>query len=290
MVPVTISRVTRHRQAEANRRRVTTRGKRVSRPRRLPPSSRRMKRRTGATVGILGLLTAICSFGGAVFTVAGAVTTAVGGVTVAWIEYRRDLIEVKRTGKPIGRPEKQPKPPPPQPELKPVEPQGVKCATCGEWVGFTRFGVPKSHRCPPATPQSAPRKPTEPEPPKPKPTANGAKVTEVLYGGKWINCACGKNVAITNGKPAPHNCQKPCRNCNGTGTITVNLKGGRTQKFYCPTCSTEDNFGKPAGPPTGSKPTSKTWPPKGHNPKCRAKSAATCRCPKGRPGAKKQMS
>lgn len=209
---MTSPHVQRHRKVEANRRRVTTRGKRVSRPRNVRPS-RRMKRRTGATVGVLGLLTAICSFGGAVFTVAGAVTTAVGGVTVAWIEYRRDLIEVKRTGKPIGHQD------PPKPEPKPE------------------------------------RNLAHPPPDARKPQLPG-----------------------------------PCRNCNGTGTITANLKGGRTQKFYCPACATSDNVGKPAGPPSGGKPTSKVWPPKGHNPKCRAKSAATCRCPKGRTGAKRKTS
>lgn len=167
---MTTPRVQRHRQAEANRRGVTTRGKRVQRPRNIRPSHRTAKR-TGATVGVLGLLTAICSFGGAVFTVAGAVTTAVGGVTVAWIEYRRDLIEVKRTGKPIGQPE------PP----KPAEP-------------------------------------VKPEPPE-------------------------RNLAHP-----PLDARKP-----------------------------------PA-----HKPTSKGWPPKGHNPKCRAKSAKTCRCPKGRTGAKRR--
>jgi hypothetical protein len=204
-------RVQRHRQAEANRRRVTTRGKRVRRPaqpprqtRALPRPSRRMATRT---VGAVALIASIFSFAGSVITVAGAVTTAVGGVTVAWIEYRRDLIEVKRTGKPI------------QPDT-PVKPA-------------------KTEKPKPAKPKTTPVAPVD-----------GAKVAEMLHGGKWVNCRCGKTVPITDGSPADHDCQPPPRK------------------------------------PRTTQSRSKTWPPAGHNPKCRAKSAETCKCPKGRPGAK----
>lgn len=219
------TRITQHRQAEANRRRVTTRGQhRIGQYRVLPKTrpSRRTVRRAGATTGLLGLLTAVMSFGGAVFTVAGAVTTAVGGMTVAWIEYRRDLLEVKRTGKPIQDKPPAAKRPAPKPPAS------------HDTTGLSKVREPK---------------PVDLDEPPAKPL-----VEEVLYGGKWVKCSnCGKTLPVTNGRPALHSCQPPKK-------------------------------------PPARKPTGKAWPPKDHNPKCQAKSAKTCRCPKGRPGAKRTMS
>lgn len=103
---MTTPRLQRQRQADANRRRVRTQGKRVPRPRQpRPRPSKRTVKRTAAASGLLGAINALLGLVGAVASTTAVIVTAVGGVTVAYVEYRRDLIEVKRTGRPIGAPD-----------------------------------------------------------------------------------------------------------------------------------------------------------------------------------------
>lgn len=106
-------RVQRHRQADAARRKVRTTGThRIGTRTRVPqqkrPTSRRPKGRapryrgTTAMTGLSGVLSALAFATGSVFWAFGAVTTAAGTAAVARIEYRRELVEVKRTGRPVG--------------------------------------------------------------------------------------------------------------------------------------------------------------------------------------------
>ena len=99
---MTSPRVQRHRRAEANRRRVTTRGKRVPRPRTPKPPARRAKYRKSAVLGGLsGMFGALFLATGQILWAVGAVTQAAGAAAAAYVDYRRDLIEVKRTGRPV---------------------------------------------------------------------------------------------------------------------------------------------------------------------------------------------
>lgn len=99
-------RVQRHRKTEANRRRVTTRGKRAPRPRAPRPPARRPKyRKSAALGGLSGMFGALFLATGQILWAVGAVAQATGAAAAAYVDYRRDLIEVKRTGRPIGTPD-----------------------------------------------------------------------------------------------------------------------------------------------------------------------------------------
>lgn len=106
------SRVQRHRQAEAARRRVRTTGinrigKRTVIPKPKPPPKR--KRPKYQTAGLLGSFSGMCvalfAATGSILWAVGGVASGVGGVASAYLEYRRELLEVKRTGRPIGAPD-----------------------------------------------------------------------------------------------------------------------------------------------------------------------------------------
>lgn len=191
-----LAKIQEHRRAEHNRRQVRTRNirqigqyQRVQHTR----SSKRTVKRTAATAGALGALFALLEVIG---TTTAALVAAAGSTGVAYLEYRRDLIEVKRTGKPIQ-----------DPAVKPA-PKPAEAAT--------------SKPVPAAQPKAA----------------------------------------------------KPCGNCGGKGTVTANLKGGRTQEFHCPSCSSGANFGKPV---QGKAIQGKAMRRHADGTVCTAKSEATCR-------------
>jgi hypothetical protein len=117
----TPARVQRHRKAEAARRQVTTRGKRVPRPRTPKSPARKRSRyaKSGALSGLSFLLSMGFFAGGSALWAVGACASAAGSA-IAWrIEHRRQLAEVKATGRPIGD-----EPPKPQrtTRRKPVQP------------------------------------------------------------------------------------------------------------------------------------------------------------------------
>jgi hypothetical protein len=182
------------------------------------PSRRTVRRAAGTTValGVLGLFGQLL---GLIGTLGAAGLTAAGGATVAFIEYRRDLAIVKRTGRPIDR----------APEQRWKADQ---CRGCGAKIRIPvgqRAGISRCSNCP--------------DPPRRSRTQKPAQQLQPAGSGK--------------APPAPLFTGQP----------------------------------EPAQPRPIRRPVKvKTWPPPGHNPKCEAKSAATCKCPKGRPGAKRRVS
>lgn len=150
--------VSRGQRADLERKRVTTRGARVRRPRQTPARSRGAGRRPKyQTAGALGafssMLVAVFAATGSIFAAVGAVTSAGAGVTCAYLEYRRDLIEVKRTGRPIGAPDPQQQPatPPPAPAAQPV----AAAKTPAKSKTPKQHG-PEGHVCQAKTPAACP--------------------------------------------------------------------------------------------------------------------------------------
>jgi hypothetical protein len=151
------SRVQRHRQADAARRRVRTTGvnligKRTTIPKRKPPRSKRPRyRKAGALAGFSGMLAALFFATGQVFWAVGAVTSAGAGVAVAHLEYRRQLAEVKATGKPIGggaQPTSSPAQP--QPAAEPARQPRAKQKPASDHMARCKANPPggKTCRCP----------------------------------------------------------------------------------------------------------------------------------------------
>jgi hypothetical protein len=139
--PVT-PRARRQRDRAADRRKVRSRNPR-------PRRHRRRAKQTGVLAALGFALTAIFMATGMTAAAVGSVATAAGSSAVSYIEYRRDLREVKRTGRPIGAPEPKPEPPPKQkPARKPRQRARPK---------------PK----PPPTQQPQPEPEPEPEPERP---------------------------------------------------------------------------------------------------------------------------
>lgn len=74
-------------------------------PRGRPPKRRTPKYRNSAVLGGLsGMFGALFLATGQILWAVGAVTQAVGAAVAAYVDYHRDLIEVKRTGQPVGAP------------------------------------------------------------------------------------------------------------------------------------------------------------------------------------------
>lgn len=87
-------------------------GQRTVIPKAKPPRRRRPKYQAAGTLGAFaGMCTALFAATGSILWLVGSVAAGAGGCASAYLEYRRDLIEVKRTGKPIGAPQQQPAPP-----------------------------------------------------------------------------------------------------------------------------------------------------------------------------------
>lgn len=110
---MTSPRVQRHRNAEAARRRVRTVGtSRIGQqtriPKPVPPKKRKPYRKSGALSALSFALAGLFFATGQVFWAVGACAGAAGSAAAWRIDYRRELAQVKATGRPIGG--AQPKP------------------------------------------------------------------------------------------------------------------------------------------------------------------------------------
>jgi hypothetical protein len=131
---MTSPRVQRQRKADADRRKVATRGKRVPRPpqRRAPKSRRPRYRNAGALAGLSVMFSTFSFMTGSIFWAVGAATTAAASGYVARQAYKRELAEVKRTGRPIGADEVKDAPPASAPAERSRGPNLVQLLTASD--------------------------------------------------------------------------------------------------------------------------------------------------------------
>jgi hypothetical protein len=112
--------------ADKKRRRVravgTSRiGQQTRIPKKRPPKRRRPQyRHAGTLAGLSVLFSTFAFMTGSLFWAVGACTTATAGSYVARQAYKRELAEVKRTGRPVGAPARQPAKPADDPLRQPL--------------------------------------------------------------------------------------------------------------------------------------------------------------------------
>lgn len=145
---MTTPRVQRHRKAEADRRKVTTRGKRLPRPprQRAPKSRRPRYRNAGALAAASTLFSTFAFMTGSLFWAVGACTAAAAGSYVARQAYKRELAEVKRTGRPVGAPATA-KRPPSGPSVARRPPDARKPAGAGDHAARCKANPPGGPTC-----------------------------------------------------------------------------------------------------------------------------------------------
>jgi hypothetical protein len=180
------------------------------------PSRRTVRRAAGTTValGVLGLFGQLL---GLIGTVGAAGLTAAGGATVAFIEYRRDLAVVKRTGKPVDRT--------PEQHWK-----ADHCRGCGAKIRIPvgqRAGVSRCSNCPDPPRRSRAQKPTQ----QLQSAGSGKAPPAPLFTGqpepaqpKPIRRPTSKPVHIhADGTPCTAKTEKTCRK-GGARTTTMKRK------------------------------------------------------------------